>query len=336
MAVVALGAGTAAAQPVEGLYLGAGIAANFHESAGPQTMRLHTQTGPAGLLSLGWGSGNGLRLEVEGSYRENGIARPASGTVSTYGGMANLYIGTERALGGQPLQPYLGAGLGIAWTEFHQVGAAVTPLGPGPGRRVFDDVDGRLAFQAIAGMALPILALPGLALATEYRFLGTAGDARIEGRAEGAGGQLLSQGTGQFANRNHTLLIGLRYAFGRSAAEAAGPQEAATAPEPVRLYLVHFDWDRSELSDGSRRILAEAARQGGPYRLARIAVRGSADRAVTPEARERLMRQRLETVCAELERLGVGREEIAVTGPGATQPAAASGGPRRRIEILPQ
>ncbi|RAI60928.1 hypothetical protein DOO78_02000 [Roseicella frigidaeris] len=334
MAVVALGAGTAAAQPVEGLYLGAGIAANVHESAGPQAMRLHGQTGPAGLLSLGWGFGNGIRLEVEGSYRENGIARPASGSVSTYGGMANLYIGTERALGGQPLQPYLGAGLGIAWTEFRQVGVAGTPLGPG--RRVFDDVDGRLAFQGIAGMALPILALPGLALATEYRFLGTAGDARIESRAEGAGGQLPSQGTGQFANRNHTLLIGLRYAFGRPAAEAAGPQEASAAAEPVRLYLVHFDWDRSELSDRSRRTLAEAARQGGPYRLARIAVRGSADRAATPEARERLTRQRLEAVCAELERLGVGREEIALTGPGATQPAAALGTPRRRIEILPQ
>jgi OmpA-OmpF porin, OOP family len=331
MAVVALGAGAATAQPVEGLYLGAGIAANFHESAGPQAMRLHTETGPAGLLSLGWGFGNGIRLEVEGSYRENGLARPASGSISTYGGMANLYVGTERALGGQPLQPYLGAGLGIAWTAFHQVGAAGIP--PGTGRRVFDDVDGRLAFQAIAGMALPILALPGLALATEYRFLGTAGEARIEGRTEGVGGQLLGQGTGQFANRNHSLLIGLRYTFGRS---AAGPPEAAAAPEPVRLYLVHFDWDRSELSDRSRRILAEAARQGGPGRLARIAVRGSADRAATPEARERLTRQRLEAVCAELERLGVGREEIVVTDPGATQPAAAPGGPRRRIEILPQ
>src|SRR3954469_24960089 len=80
-APVALATG-AAAQPITGLYIGAGAGANFMEqqqtrlgltSPGAALVygRSSFDTGLAALGSVGWGFGNGLRLEVEGNYRHN-------------------------------------------------------------------------------------------------------------------------------------------------------------------------------------------------------------------------------------------------------------------------
>ena len=112
----------AQAQPVSGLYLGAGVGANFLNKTditgtfGSPAEKLEGASaefdwGYVGVLSLGWGFGNGLRAEIEGSYRENAVSsykynnitQPSSnGTVTSYGVMANILydIDLGGALGG--------------------------------------------------------------------------------------------------------------------------------------------------------------------------------------------------------------------------------------------
>ena len=87
----------AQAQPVTGLYVGGGGGLNImldepikSVTVGGVTTNvnngnLDTKVGAVGVLSLGWGFGNGLRAEIEGDYRYNGynsISGPNGNSVS--------------------------------------------------------------------------------------------------------------------------------------------------------------------------------------------------------------------------------------------------------------
>ncbi|MBN8900976.1 MAG: hypothetical protein J0H57_08075, partial [Rhodospirillales bacterium] len=92
----------AKAQPVTGLYVGAGAGVNLLQdediksvsSPGLGTANLggasaKSHVGPVVVLSAGWGFGNGLRAEVEGSYRYNpfsGLSNAGNTTVTNFGG----------------------------------------------------------------------------------------------------------------------------------------------------------------------------------------------------------------------------------------------------------
>ena len=125
----------ASAQPVTGLYIGAGAGVNITQTEDiknfslPTTFpgstgfaavgTLHGDTGFAGVISLGWGFGNGLRAEIEGNYRNNksgglsggAIASIGGGTTEQkYGGMVNVLYDFN---GLTPwFVPYLGVGIG--------------------------------------------------------------------------------------------------------------------------------------------------------------------------------------------------------------------------------
>ena len=141
---------------------------------------------------------------------------------------------------------------------------------------------------------------------------------------------------------NHSILIGLRYAFNTAptapcrGTAAAG---AATAPTPARTYLVFFDWDRSDLSDRARQIVAEAAQNSTRVQTTQIEVQGNADRSGTPAYNQRLSLRRAQTVAAELVRDGVNQSAIAIQAFGDTRPlvqtAAGVREPQnRRVEII--
>jgi|SwirhirootsSR3_FD_contig_121_112066_length_1367_multi_2_in_0_out_0_1 OmpA-OmpF porin, OOP family len=136
----------ASAQPVTGLYVGAGVGVNitqqenikrggvpttfFGSSSGvPILGNLNGQvkgsTGFVGLGSVGWGFGNGLRAEVEGDYRNNknnGFTTNAGNSINAigggfteakYGAMVNVLYDFN---GLTPwFVPYLGAGVGYQW-----------------------------------------------------------------------------------------------------------------------------------------------------------------------------------------------------------------------------
>jgi opacity protein-like surface antigen len=215
------------AQQVKGLYLGGAFGANFYPNVEtdipptpttvPVSMRVDTHVGIAGVASVGWGYGNGLRAEIEGSVRSNDVdsiqfANPGGpfpgadtrGVVRTFGIMMNGFY--DLSLG--PVMPYVGAGIGYAWHNWDQVGQTSSA---GEIAR-FNDYDGQFAYQGIAGLALPISAVPGLAITAEYRYFATL-DATFRGRVVAPG---LSQSLRtKTDNRNHSALLGMRFAFGK-------------------------------------------------------------------------------------------------------------------------
>jgi OOP family OmpA-OmpF porin len=213
------------AQPVRGPYIGggAGILIMQEEnttltsrvSAGHGQMM--TGPGPAASLSLGYGFGNGLRAEVEGSFRyknfsANDRASTVSGIDQKYGPMVNLLYDV---VGIVPLvQPYVGVGVGYQWaSESHlQVNH------PGVVFRGNDDTKGDFAYQAIVGAALPIPGIPRLSLTADYRFMGLAGG-RAYGGTLTTGRARLPANVTVDSDYSHTVLIGFRYAFGGPAAQ---------------------------------------------------------------------------------------------------------------------
>lgn len=350
--------GPATAQFISGPYVAGGFGLNFvpntdlnlDRSAGaalgqagyPENGTVGFNLGYGGVLSLGWGFGNGLRAEIEGSFRNNsvdsvsGAAGWASsgepgGRQESYGVMGNVLL--DLAVIG-PVIPYVGVGAGYIVTDW----SGVRGIGQnGALRFTVDDSDGRFAYQGIAGLAFPLDFLPGLAVTAEYRFLGTA-QPRLQARFDNpATGAVVTRGTIEPDNFNHSLLFGLRYAL--SSAAPAPPAPPAASPAPSRTFLVFFDWNRADLTDRARQIIAEAVQQARSQRSTRVEVAGHADRSGTVQFNQELSRRRAETVAAELVRLGVAREEIFITAFGETQPLVATAdGVRepqnRRVEIV--
>ena len=141
-------------------------------------------------------------------------------------------------------------------------------------------------------------------------------------------------------NFNHSALVGVRYAFNTP---QPPPPPVVQAPAPVqqvaRTYLVFFDWDRADLTDRARQIIAEAAQATTRTQVTRIEVAGHADRSGSPAYNQGLSQRRAQTVAAELVRLGVQREAISVQAFGEGRPLVATAdGVRepqnRRVEIV--
>ena len=360
--------GAALAQPVSGLYIGLGAGVNWVnppssvDLAGPgfglgqnvtlsNAGKVNFYTGWTGVVSLGWGFGNGVRAEIEGNYRSNevdsirgfGLA-PVSGTGGwqrTYGAMANVFYDFDFAnfgLGRSIFQPYIGVGAGYAWTDWRNVRGNSVPTGLA--LNVNDDA-GAFAFQGIAGIATPLtwLGVTGLTLTAEYRFFGTLRP-ELTATLRNPVTNAVSRGTIEPQNYNHSVMIGLRYAlFQPPAAPPAPAAMPPAAPAPARTYLVFFDWDRADLTARAREIIAEAAENSRRVQTTRIEVAGHADRSGSPQYNQRLSQRRADAVAAELVSRGIARSEIVVTAFGESRPLVPTAdGVRepqnRRVEIV--
>ncbi|TCI00947.1 OmpA family protein [Roseococcus sp. SYP-B2431] len=342
----------AQAQPITGLYIGGGVGANYREDGGATvsvgrttvgvgTGSVRTNWGYTALGSIGWGFGNGLRVELEGNYRNNAVRRvggasTSGGTIHQYGAMANALFDfnfLNLNAGGVGIVPYVGAGVGYGWNDWRNVNGR-----SGSTQVRTDDRDGQFAYQGIAGVAFGLDAMvPGLALTAEYRFYGTL-DPEL-GTAIRVNGATVAAGTYKPTNYNHSILAGVRYAFNapRPAPVVAAP--VAAAPAPARTYLVFFDWDRADLTDRARQIIAEAATNARAVSATRIEVSGHADRTGTAQYNQRLSVRRAEAVAAELVRRGIARNEITIQGFGFDRPLVPTAmGVRepqnRRVEIV--
>jgi OmpA-OmpF porin, OOP family len=338
----------AAAQPVSGPYVGGGAGINLWHDSTTRGFRIHDEdVGFVGLGSLGWGFGNGFRVEAEGNYRESEVDRitgPAgrvgtTGYLRNYGLMGNVLFDFDlSSFGIRPdgFMPYIGGGAGYVWTDIKN---ARLNIG-GSGYRL-DGSDGNLAYQAILGAAWGLGgAVPGLSLTSEVRYFGTLSPTlqldRTSGQAQaGVPGSLKPD------NNNLSVLLGLRYALlapppapAAVAAPAAPP--STTAP---RSYLVFFDWNRADLTSRAREIIGEAAQNARRTSSTRIEVAGHADRSGTPQYNQRLSQRRAEVVASELVARGIAREEIGVTAFGESRPLVPTpDGVRepqnRRVEIV--
>jgi OmpA-OmpF porin, OOP family len=336
---------------VRGVYVGAGAGFNYlmgsSDTIAGRSVDVGFEWGFAGVLSVGYGFGNGLRLELEGSYRQNdvdnikasgiGTLPRASGTAATYGIMFNALY--DFRVG--PVMPYVGAGVGMAFADWNDVGFGQRTAAGNAANLSFGGDSSTFAYQAILGVALPIDSVPGLALTAEYRFLGTA-QVELDGRANGVvqfGGQRIAdRSTFSYSadNYNHSIMFGVRYNFGRTAAPVAA---AAVAPAPARTFLVFFDWNRADLTARARQIIAEAAQARTRQAVTRIEVNGHTDTSGSARYNQGLSERRAAAVAAELVRLGVPRGEITTRGFGQNQllvptPDNVREPQNRRVEIV--
>jgi OOP family OmpA-OmpF porin len=350
---LALMSSAALAQPISGLYVGAGGGVGFLQNerirgfspssvtaTAPSPSGMAYKPGYVGLGSIGYGFGNGVRLEVEGDYRQNDRdfgSRPAgvssrSGSEQKFGGMGNVLFDMD--IGSPYVFPYLGAGAG-----YQSVTQKLTQTGPGYVERI-DASKGAFAYQAMFGVAFPIPGVVGLSATAEYRYLGLAGT-RTYGGTLTSGGTVSHFSRKTSDNDTHNILIGLRYAFNVAPPVTASPAAATPAPAPAaaRSYLVFFDWDRADLGDRSRQIIAEAATASTKVANTRIEVAGHADKSGTAAYNQGLSLRRANNVAAELVRLGVPRTAISISAFGDTKPlvptAAGVREPQnRRVEII--
>ena len=142
-----------------------------------------------------------LRGELELSYRENEIDQhvlggndlPGStGTASTTALMANLFHDFET---GTPLTPYVGGGIGYAWSELDNYGVT--------GLDVLDDDDSGFAWQLGAGLGFAVSEQATVSL--DYRYFSTSADVDTTAAAGSVGSDVNLD--------SHTVMLGLRYRF---------------------------------------------------------------------------------------------------------------------------
>lgn len=355
-----LALGAAKAQPVSGFYIGGAGGASFNQS---QTVNPHTKnfvhgrddytTGITGLGSIGWGLGNGFRVELEGNYRNNrqsrfhspGFDNTAHGHQKKYGGMANALFDLD--IGQNWIYPYFGAGIGYA-RQF--TNSTIRGVNNNYKQRVNSGTGG-FAYQAMFGLSLPVPWVVGLSSTMEYRFFTIMGRHRHSATAAGLPDALsttdsISGKRGSRTDFNHSLMLGLRYEFSPPPPPPkAVPVIAAPAPAPVRSYLVFFDWDRADLSERAKATIEEAAHNSTSVQFTRIQLSGYADSSArhpgTKEAAKYNMAlsiERANRVKAELIRDGISAGVIAIHGYGDTNlpiktPLGKAEPQNQRVEI---
>ncbi len=339
----------AMAQPVSGPYVSLGAGYDY-----PAQQTINSLSGPGGSVpvsganihsnsggftipaAVGYGFGNGLRVEIEGMYlnvnqdvRAAGIT--GSGTNNSYGAFVNVYYDFD--IGVPWMFPYIGAGAGYDWTTLNGFSGSIggTPYS------LSNKTQGSGAAQGIVGVSFPISAVPGLSATAEFRYLANFSSESFD-VAGAPGGRMNIQHMA-----NYQGLLGLRYAFNVAPpppppAPAPAPV-AAPAPAPARTYLVFFDWDKADLTDRAKQIIAEAAQNSTHVQLTRIEVNGYTDTSGSPAYNQKLSVQRAQNVAAELVRDGVPQNEIVAQGFGDTHLLVPTGAgvrepQNRRVEII--
>lgn len=347
----------ALAQPITGLYVAGGVGPNYQQEEairaspglGTPPFTAHFGIGANGVASVGYGLGNGVRVEIQGDYMWDnlhqisggGTAAASHGSQRQYGAMGNVLYDFD--IGSPFVFPYIGVGGGYQFTRFDNVNLTAANKSYSIASSA---TNGNFAYQGIVGAAFPIAPVPGLSATLEYRFigvLGPQGEAASDVTALPTGGFHTARGNWDFNNNyNHSILVGLRYAFGVVPPPPPPPAPAPVAvpaPAPARTYLVFFDWDKADLTDRARQIIKEAADASTHVQTTSIEVNGYTDLSGTAKYNMGLSVRRADAVKAELIRDGVAAAEIETQGFGETHPLVpTANGVRepqnRRVEII--
>jgi OOP family OmpA-OmpF porin len=339
--VIALPVAAMAGEPVEGVYVGLGAGFDYLNTVNGNSITVAGQSAPIPSANLtsngGWavlgsvgygfgdllGTGGGIRVELEGNYRQNNTHVGSSGVAAgggnfqQYGGLVNVLYDFNDLV--PWVTPYVGAGVGYIENNFQN--GHVYALNGSSAISYNDSSKGSAAAQLILGGAWST-GIPGLAITTEFRFLGEFANQKYGGTGYISTPAVVASGPASTkfnAPTNETFLIGLRYAFNAAPAPIPAPAPvAAPAPAAARTYLVFFDWDRADLTARAKQIIAEAAQASTHVQLTQIEVSGYADRTGTAQYNLGLSRRRADNVAAELVRLGVPKNVIAIQAFGDT------------------
>jgi outer membrane protein OmpA-like peptidoglycan-associated protein len=296
----------------------------------------------AGAGSVGYGFGDGFRVEIAGNFYRNYASKldtdtlgnfPLKGGLDTYGAMANVLYDIDVGL---PLYPYVGAGVGYQYQSFD------SHLKSGPDN--IAGTKGSFAYNLIGGVAYALPMVPGLSLTLEYKFMQL-----VESRNYGesyTGGFPAGNPDGGTAHvgqsSSSTFMAGIRYQLFQPPMMAPAPAPApmaAPAPAPAKTYLVFFDWDKYSLTPRATQIIAEAASDSKTANTTTLNVSGYTDTSGTPKYNQGLSERRAHAVAAQLVTDGVPASAIEIhaygethllvpTGPGVREPQ------NRRVEIV--
>jgi len=344
----------AKAQPVSGLYVAGGVGYNEQEKSKqtnftasgqvvPGYGRISIRGGYTGEVAVGYGFGNGVRVEVEGDYynnRNNNAALyfngfPAAGTKAggyeqKYGGFVNAYYDFV-VPGAAWVTPYLGAGVGYQIVDYNNLAIGNSEL---------TKHKEALGYQGIAGLAFPVAPVPGLSATVEYRFMGLVGTRKLNGTTSTG----VPVSFDMQRDYNNSVLVGMRYAFGTTPPPPPAPAPvpvAAPAPAPAKTYLVFFDWDKYSLTPRALDIIAQAASDSKTQSTTTIAVNGYTDTSGTPVYNQGLSVRGAkadeaqlvadDVPASEITAQGFGDTDLLVpTGPGVREPQ------NRRVQIVLQ
>jgi OOP family OmpA-OmpF porin len=325
--------------------------------------RFNSGFNAGGRLGLQYGP---IRVEEEYSYRHNGISNFAGFNA---GNTNNLFSGNRNAHAimtnfiydftiGWPVSPHLGFGVGavdivdsvtlnpvggIGPLTVNAPGGATTTIRP-PGGIIGGtflkgDNTWQFGYQAIAGFRYDIN--PLLAFDLDYRYLATT-DFTVNNKGVfplppfGFPPRTTRYTSGYSTNN---IVASLTMKFGVPPAPPP-PAPPAPPPPPVhQVYLVFFDWDKYNITPEGMQIIQLAAnqyRQGGSVRLQ---VTGYTDLSGSAGYNQRLSERRANAVAAALEKLGVARSDMLVSGRGMNDPRVPTApGVRepqnRRVEIV--
>ena len=333
--------------PVTGPYVDLGIGTNlmqnqkydFAQANGARGGNLLFRPDYAGQLGVGYGLGNGFRLELDTNFFRNNAVKAddnvegknrAFGGVNTYGFMVNGYYDIPT---GTNFVPFVGAGLGYQWQKFQHIGVADTS------GDVYGGTYGSLAYDLSAGVAYDLPQVPGLAVTAQYQYMSLVHNRKYNDTGAVPNTQI---NVGQ--SGNHTFLVGLRYELFPPAppAPAAAPAPtpvAAPAPAPARTYLVFFNWNKANLTPRAQQIVSEAAKASETTKVTRLNVNGYTDTSGAAAYNMKLSLRRAHNVAAQLVADGVSKNDIVIKGYGETHLLVPTGPnvrepQNRRVEII--
>jgi OmpA-OmpF porin, OOP family len=310
---------------------------------------LKSDMGYDAALIFGYDTGP-VRLELEGSAKRGYLDQvfrtrfntvsgatstatfDATGNASAYSIMANALVDIGDDNG---LQAYIGGGIGYSWIK-----ADIDTIA-----KVLDDSDGSFAWQALAGVRLPVSERIDLGL--KYRFfnarnidLVTPADQAVDPKW-----------------RSHSVMATLAYNLGGGAEPVAmvpvsvppayaPPMIVPAAPPkapPVQRcnsgpYVVFFDWDKSVLTETAKIALDGAVSQYAWCGNSRVLLSGHADRSGSTGYNVALSQARNAAVRNYLTTRGIADEAIASAAFGEGSPRVATqDGVRepqnRRVEV---
>lgn len=323
-----------------GHYFGLGVGGNFAEdteTSGPSvgSTDIEHDPGHVEVFSFGKAFANGFRGEFELGNRRNAVDQ--SGSTST-GGAASvksaMINGFYDFATGSAFIPYIGGGIGAGHMTL-----SANPVGASG----IADSETGIAVQGIAGLGY--MFNESWMGTLEYRYF-----AMPEVNMTARDGSSVDA---DYAS--HSIMVGLRYTFGAKKMEKAMPEpapmpvaekkpEPAPAPPPpppavARNYIVFFDWDRADITSEAAAILRSAAENAKKGGISRIQATGHADRSGTQKYNLALSERRARAVQAELTKMGIGSDQVAVDWKGELEPLVQTDdGVRepqnRRVEIV--
>ncbi len=329
-----------AAHAYEGLYgsIGAGLSYFGYENdvsndsvavPGPVTFDSDSDydNGIGIYAAIGKAHGNGVRTELEYSYRNADIdqidpnpgfagvlAGDINGDTKIHALMVNALYDFQNGVDG--ITPYIGAGAGVA-----RVNHSIAGANAGSGFSIaYGSFDYNFAYQGIAGVAVGLA--EGLTLDLSYRYFNMLGN-KYNATINGVGSEVKANAS------SHNLFAGLRWNFGASTpppvqykdcwdgssvpiTAECPPQiieEQAATLDPIQ-FTVYFDYDKSNLTPQASTLIQEAASRALQNEIETVVVAGNTDTSGSSAYNQALSERRARVVREALIANGVPADSI--------------------------